>query len=54
MGASAEVILEALARSGPLTIRGLRGVLAESAFEVNVVNLLEGWQAFADPERPPV
>ena len=53
MGASAEVILEALARSGPLMIRGLRGVLAESAFEVNVVNRLEGWQVLPTPKDPP-
>jgi excisionase family DNA binding protein len=53
MGASAEVILEALDRSGPLTIRGLRGVLAESAFDVNVVNQLEGWQVLPTPKDPP-
>jgi hypothetical protein len=53
MGATAEVILEALARSGPLTIRGLRGVLAESAFDVNVVSLLEGWQILPTPKDPP-
>jgi excisionase family DNA binding protein len=53
MGASAEVILEALDRSGPLTIRGLRGVLAESAFDVNVVNRLEGWRSLPTPKDPP-
>ena len=52
MGASAEVILEALDRSGPLTIRGLRGVLAESAFDVNVVNHPKGWQSLPTPEGP--
>ncbi len=53
IGASAEVILEALDRSGPLTIRGLKGVLAESAFEVNVLSRLEGWQALPTPKDPP-
>ena len=53
MGASAEVILEALDRSGPLTIRGLRGVLAESAFDVNVVSRLDGWQTLPTPKDPP-
>jgi hypothetical protein len=53
MGASAEVILEALDRSGPLTVRGLRGVLAESAFDVNVVASLEGWQSLPTPKDPP-
>jgi hypothetical protein len=53
MGASAEVILDALDRSGPLTVRGLRGVLAESAFDVNVVASLEGWQSLPTPKDPP-
>ena len=53
MGASADVILEALERSGPPTIRGLRGVLAESAFDVNVVGRLAGWQSLPTPEDPP-
>ena len=53
VGASAEVILEALERSGPLTIRGLRGVLAESAFDVNVVGQLSGWQSLPTPKDPP-
>jgi excisionase family DNA binding protein len=53
MGASAEVILEALDRSGPLTIRGLRGVLAESAFDVNVAGRLEGWRILPTPKDPP-
>ncbi len=53
MGASAEVILRALDRSGPLTIRGLRGVLAESAFEVNVVSRLGGWRSLPTPKDPP-
>ncbi len=45
--------MEALGRSGPLTIRGLRGVLAESAFEVNVVAGLVGWNSLATSKDPP-
>lgn len=45
IGASARVILEALNRSGELTVRMFRGVLAESAFDVNVVERLEGWRS---------
>lgn len=45
LGATWEVILDALDRSGPMMIRGLRGVMAEAAFGVHVVGpLLErGW-----------
>ncbi len=53
IGASAQVIMEALARSGPLTIRGLRGVLAESAFEVYVIGPLVGWASLPTPKDPP-
>jgi len=33
LNASAEVILEAIARSSDLTLRGVRGVIAEAAFK---------------------
>lgn len=39
----AEVILEAIHRAGDLTLRGIRGVIAQTAFEIYVVNELEGW-----------
>jgi len=43
---TAEVILEAIARSGDLTKRGVRGVIAEASFKENIVNplLQQGWQ----------
>jgi hypothetical protein len=43
---TAEVILEAIARSGDLTQRGVRGVIAESSFKTHVVDSLtsKGWQ----------
>jgi hypothetical protein len=40
----AEVILEAIDRAGGLTLRMLRGVIAEAAFGVEVVGRLQGWR----------
>jgi hypothetical protein len=40
----AEIILEAIQRAGGLTLRMMRGVLAEAAFEVEVVERLNGWK----------
>jgi excisionase family DNA binding protein len=53
VGASAEIILEAIHRAGPLTLRGIRGVMAESAFRVNVVEKLGGWLSIPVPGDPP-
>jgi hypothetical protein len=41
---SAEIVLEALARSGPLTQRMFKGILAEAAFKVEVVDKLDKWE----------
>jgi hypothetical protein len=38
LNAKAEIILEAIARSSDLTQRGVRGVIAEAAFDQNVVS----------------
>lgn len=43
LNASAEVILEAIARSSDLTQRGIRGVIAEAAFGRYIVTQLPGW-----------
>lgn len=43
-GAPAEVILEAISRSSDLTKRGIRGIIAEAAFKVNVLGNLHGWR----------
>lgn len=40
----AEIILEAIQRAGGLTLRMMRGVIAEAAFEVEVVERLKGWR----------
>lgn len=43
---TAEIILEAIARSGDLTQRGVRGVIAEASFKECVVNQMtaQGWE----------
>lgn len=43
-GLSADVILSAIARSSDLTLRGVRGVIAEAVFEAEVLPSLENWQ----------
>jgi hypothetical protein len=43
LNTEAEIILEAIQRSGGLTLRMIRGVIAEAAFEIEVVEHLEGW-----------
>lgn len=43
----AEVILGAIARASDLTRRGLRGIIAEAAFEQHVLAQLTGWQTMA-------
>lgn len=46
-GTTAEAILTAIARSSDLTLRGVRGILAEATFEETVLPPLEssGWKA---------
>lgn len=48
----AEVILEAIRLSGDLTRRMLRGILAEAAFRIEVVNRLSGWRGQHCPAVP--
>lgn len=49
LNTDAEIILEAIQRSGGLTLRMIRGVIAEAAFEIDVVERLEGWSNIAPP-----
>jgi hypothetical protein len=44
LNVQAEVILEAISRASDLTLRGIRGIIAEAAFLVNVVEGLDGWK----------
>jgi hypothetical protein len=41
---SAEIILEAIARSSDLTMRGIRGIIAEASFKLNVIDSLSEWK----------
>lgn len=49
LNTSAEIILEAIARSSDLTLRGVRGVIAEAAFVTDVIAGLQGWQNLEIP-----
>lgn len=46
---SAEVVLEALARSDPLTKRMFKGILAEAACKIEVIDKLAGWRDVTPP-----
>ncbi len=47
--ARAEIILEAISRASDLTQRGVRGVIAETVFVLDVIPTVTGWQS-----NPPV
>jgi hypothetical protein len=49
LNAKAEVILEAIQRGGILTLRMIRGVIAEAAFGVDVVKNMSGWTDITPP-----
>lgn len=53
LNTSAEVILEAIARASDLTLRGIRGIIAEAAFKQNVVNKISGWADKTPPGDSP-
>ena len=44
LNAEAEIILEAISRAGDLTLRGIRGIIAEATFATKVVGTLQGWK----------
>jgi hypothetical protein len=46
---SAEVVLEALARANPLTKRMFKGILAEAACKIEIIDKLEGWRDVTAP-----
>jgi len=49
INAKAEVILEALARAPDLTIRGIRGIVGEATFAVEVANQFKNWEDVTPP-----
>lgn len=53
LNTQAEIILEAIDRASDLTLRGVRGVIAEAAFEVDVVEKLQGWNDISPEEDFP-
>ena len=44
LNVQAEVILEAIHKSSDLTLRGIRGVIAQAAFDIYIANKLAGFQ----------
>jgi hypothetical protein len=53
LGIRAEVILEAIERSGSLTLRMIRGVIAQAAFDIYVARELTGWSSEEIDGNPP-
>lgn len=49
LNTQAEVILEAIDRASDLTLRGIRGIITEAAFLVEVVATLKGWKDITPP-----
>jgi hypothetical protein len=49
LNTTAEVILEAIDRASDLTLRGIRGIITEAAFLVEVLGKLEGWEDITPP-----
>lgn len=47
LNVQAEILLEAISRASDLTLRGIRGVIAEAAFERFVLGELRGWEKVA-------
>jgi len=52
LNVNALVILEALARAPDLTIRGIRGVIAEAVFVLQVVPNFSGWREIVAHASP--
>ncbi len=44
LNCSAEIILEAIDRASDLTLRGIRGIIAEASFKYEVLDKLKGWK----------
>lgn len=53
LGTPVEIIMEALSRAGDLTMRGIRGVVAQAAFDQYVIQRLIGWQSHPLQGDPP-
>jgi|WetSurMetagenome_2_1015567.scaffolds.fasta_scaffold00303_15 hypothetical protein len=53
LNVSAEVILEAIDRASDLTIRGIRGIIAEASFKQNVLQSMDDWVDETKPGDAP-
>jgi hypothetical protein len=53
MKTSVKVILEALNRSSPLSLLGVRGLVGEATFVLEIAPLLKGWQDVTPPGEFP-
>jgi hypothetical protein len=53
LNAQAEVILEAIHKSSDLTLRGIRGVIAQAAFELNIASKLKMFKVVSIKGDPP-
>lgn len=49
-GASAEVILEAIARASDLSHRGVLGLIAEATFKLHVIDAIQDWKSLPVPQ----
>jgi hypothetical protein len=49
LNTEAEIILEAIQRAGGLTLRMMRGVIAEAAFQIYITEHLSGWANVTPP-----
>lgn len=49
LNTTAEVILEAINRASDLSLRGVRGLIAEAAFAIDIVPTLSGWRDITPP-----
>jgi hypothetical protein len=53
LAAQAEIILEAINRSDDLSIRGIRGLIAQAAFAIDVIAQMPGWRDVTQGENLP-
>lgn len=53
LNVTAEVILDAISRSDDLILRGIRGVIAQAAFGLDVVGSSPGWKDTTQGENLP-
>jgi hypothetical protein len=53
LNVQAEIILEAIHKSSDLTLRGIRGVIAEAFFQINIASRLAAWRLAPINGDPP-